>query len=142
MKKIVFYLLSVIWGLPMTLIGVFTALLLMAFGYRPKRYGWCWHFAVGTKWGGVSLGLIFITDDSSSASTRNHEHGHTFQNCLWGPLFPFVIAIPSVTRYWIRELQLRQGKMLKPYNSIWFESQASKWGDAFIYSLENQDNCK
>lgn len=59
-----------------------------------------------------------------------------------GPLFPFVIALPSVTRYWIREFQLRQGKMLKPYNSIWFESQASKWGDAFIYSLGNQDNCK
>lgn len=53
-----------------------------------------------------------------------------------------MIALPSVTRYWIREFQLRQGKMLKPYNSIWFESQASKWGDAFIYSLGNQDNCK
>ena len=28
-----------------------------------------------------------------------HEFGHTFQNCLFGPLFPLIVAIPSAIRY-------------------------------------------
>lgn len=142
MKKTIFYVLSVIWGFPMTLIGVCIALVLMIAGYRPERYGWCWHFKIGERWGGVSLGLVFITDESPSGSTCNHEHGHSLQNCLWGPLFPFVIALPSVIRYWVRELQLRRGKVLKPYTSIWFEGQASKWGDILMRSIRDSDMCK
>jgi hypothetical protein len=53
------------------------------------------------------------------------------QNLIWGPLFPFVIAIPSAIRYWYRELKYYR-KGLYPdtdYDSIWFEGQATKWGN-------------
>lgn len=142
MRKTIFYALSIVWGLPMILVGACAALVLTIFGHHPKRYGLCWHFKVGEAWGGISLGLVIITDNSPSISTCNHEHGHALQNCLWGPLFLFVIALPSVVRYWVREFQLSRGKALKPYDSIWFEGQASRWGSMFIYSLQNNDNCK
>jgi hypothetical protein len=139
MKKILFYILSFMWGQPMTLIGFIVAGALLVMGYRPKKYGWCYHFERGDGWGGINLGLVFVTDKNSSVSTKNHEHGHALQNCIWGPLFPFVIAIPSVCRCGIRMLQSKKGKQLPPYDSVWFEGQASKWGDAFISNLEGDD---
>ena len=51
------------------------------------------------------MGLMFLRDHNSSVSYINpHEFGHTFQNCLLGPLFPFMVAIPSAIRYWLREI--------------------------------------
>ena len=139
MKKVLFYILSVIWGLPMTLVGGLTALVLMIAGFKPKRYGWCYYFEIGKNWGGLELGIIFLVNKNSSRYTRNHEHGHALQNCIWGPLMPFVISIPSAIRYWVREFQQRQGKVLKPYDSIWFEGQATRWGQTFMEQYNNQE---
>ena len=139
MKKTLFYILSVIWGLPMTLAGGLTAIVLMIAGFKPKRYGWCYYFEIGKNWGGLELGIVFLVNKNSSMHTRNHEHGHALQNCLWGPLMPFVISIPSAIRYWVREFQQRQGKVLKPYDSIWFEGQATQWGQTFMEQYNNQE---
>ena len=59
--------------------------------------------------------------------------GHGIQNLYWGPLMIFVIVIPSVTRFWYREWYWKYrypktGKALPPYDSIWFEGQATKLG--------------
>lgn len=140
MKKVLFYILSVIWGLPMTLIGGLTALILMMAGFKPKKYGWCYYFEIGKNWGGLELGFIFLTNKNPSTHICNHEHGHALQNCIWGPLFPFVIAIPSAIRYWVREFQQRQGKVLKSYDAIWFEGQATQWGKAFMKQYNALDN--
>ena len=140
MKKTLFYILSFTWGLPMTLIGLIVSSVLLTVGYKPKKHGWCYYFEVGKGWGGLELGAIFLTSKNPSEHTRNHEHGHALQNCIWGPLFPFVIAIPSAVRYWTRKIQRSKGKELEPYDAIWFEWQASTWGTALINSLEvNED---
>lgn len=102
-NKLIFWLLSLTWGLPMTLIGAAAALFLRWRAYIPTRFGPCWVFVVGERWGGVNLGPIILVSKGSGSNTINHEIGHALQNCIWGPLFPFVIAIPSVIRYWIRE---------------------------------------
>lgn len=139
MNKFLFYLLSFTWGIPMTLIGLIVSLVLIIMGYKPKKYGYCWHFAVGNNWGGLELGIVFLTDKTSNVYIKDHEHGHALQNCYFGPLFPFVIAIPSAIRYWYREYLVRSGKKkwseLPDYYSIWFEKDASIRGIKFIESL-------
>lgn len=143
MNKFLFYLLSFTWGLPMTLIGLIAALILTVLGYKPTKYGCCLHFQVGNSWGGVSLGVVFITDKTTSDHTKNHEHGHSIQGCYWGPLMPFVICIPSAMRYWFRnwyrKYLIRHNKPLSgklpDYDSIWFEKQATKLGTEFITKL-------
>lgn len=75
------------------------------------------------------MGLMFVRDQKSTQEYLDtHEFGHTFQNCLLGPLFPFVVAIPSATRYWIQEFRSRAGKQNPPYDGVWFEDAASQCG--------------
>lgn len=135
-NKFLFYLLSFTWGLPMTLLGCIVAMVLLVVGHKPKKYGYCWYFEVGESWGGLELGAIFLVGKYTSEHTKKHEHGHGIQNCWFGFLMPFVICIPSATRYWYREYLLRSGKRkyseLPDYDSIWFEGQASKLGYKFI----------
>ncbi len=134
-NKTKFYALSFTWGIIMTFVGAVAALFLVVTGHKPKKHGWCYHFEVGKNWGGVNLGIVMITSANPSEHTKNHEHGHALQNCIWGPLMPFAIALPSAVRYHIRNFQQKQGKKLKSYDSVWFEMQASIWGDKFMNSF-------
>lgn len=129
MKKHTFYLLSFTWGLPLTLIGLVVALVLLCLGKKPKKWGWCYCFEIGRYWGGLELGIIFITDKDSSDHTRNHEHGHAIQNCRYGFLMPFIVCIPSAIRYWYREIS---GNTKTPYDAIWFEGEATRLGTDLI----------
>lgn len=45
------------------------------------------------------MGLMFVRDQKSIESVNAHEFGHTFQNCLLGPLMLFVVSLPSAIRY-------------------------------------------
>lgn len=139
MNKKLFYILSVIWGFPITLIGLCVALVLKIKGYKAQKHGWCYYYECGRNWGGVNFGLVFLTSDNPSEHTKNHEHGHALQNCIWGPLMPFVIAIPSAIRYWYRRLK-KDKKELPAYDAVWFEGQASKWGDTFMKQLKENSN--
>jgi hypothetical protein len=133
-NKVLYYILAFTWGLPMTLIGLFVALVLICLRYRANTYGGCLHFSVGKKWGGVSLGIVIITDDNTPKRTMNHEFGHSLQNCCYGFLMPFIVCIPSVIRYWYRELRYHRRNIIPPtaYDDIWFEGQATRWGDEMI----------
>lgn len=133
MNKLKFYILSFAWGLPMTLIGCIVAMVLKTCGYEPTRYGYCWHFEVGERWGGVNLGVVFITSKNPSVHTKNHEHGHAIQNCYFGFMMPFVVSIPSAIRYWHR--MFTPNKQHTPYDSVWFEAQATKLGDQLMKNL-------
>ena len=137
MKKKLFYILSFTWGLPMTLIGLISACVLFCIGYRPTRYGYCIHFTVGKNWGGLNLGIFIFTDEKTSEVTKAHEHGHALQNCLYGFLMPFIVAIPSAIRYWHREMKYYAKGKNPPteYDSVWFEGQATKWGTNFINNI-------
>ena len=131
MTKLLFYVLNLTWGIPMNLIGALVALGLHIGGKRPTRHGLCWCYIVGRGWGGVSLGLVMIVAETSNHDdTKNHEHGHAWQNALYGVFFPFVVAIPSAIRYWYREKQ--DPLSLPPYDSIWFEKQATEWGEQYF----------
>lgn len=135
MKRTIYYFLSFTWGSIMTFIGLCAALSLYIAGYKPTKYGPCLCYVVGTGWGGVSLGPIMIMSEGNAKGdhTKNHEFGHSLQNCIWGPLFPFVIAIPSATRYWAREFRRNKGTPpTTDYDAIWFEGQATEWGNKYF----------
>lgn len=134
-----FWLISLTWGSIMTAIGLIVAIVLLITGHRPYRIGPNIYFKVGKGWGGVELGPIFITDNTPGRHTICHECGHGIQNCIWGPLMPFVVSIPSAARYWYREFLYRYNKAkyrtLPKYDAIWFEGQATRWGERIYGSL-------
>ena len=139
MRKTLYYFLSCTWGILMTFCGAVAAAALCVCGYKPTKYGPCWVFIVGDGWGGVSLGPVMIMSEinAKGTHTRPHEFGHSLQNCLWGPLFLFVIAIPSVTRLMYREHQTKKGTPpTTNYDDIWFEGQATEWGNKCISHFE------
>ncbi len=47
---------------------------------------------------------------------------------------PFVVGIPSMIRYWYRELKYNRKGKVPPtsYDSIWFEGQATRIGVNYI----------
>lgn len=128
--KWLYYTIQFTWGLPMNIIG------LCVFGFlrivkkiKPKKFYNCWYMPVGNSWGGLELGTFFLIDKNESLHTKYHEAGHGLQNILWGPLFFFVIFIPSAIRYWYRNIRINMGlKNETDYDSIWFEGQATTWG--------------
>lgn len=137
LNKTLYYLLSLTWGLPLTVVGGIVSAILLILGFKPKRFGWCWCFEIGENWGGIELGLAFITNKNAPHRLKAHEFGHGIQNCYFGPLMIPVICIPSVIRYWFRELQYKLGKTNLPdYDAIWFEGQATKLGLKYIDKIE------
>lgn len=136
----VFYLLSFTWGLPMTLIGLFVALFMLITGHKPTRFGWVWAFELPNVNYGLSVGTFMICpkeDTQSNFELKAHEHGHALQNIYFGPLFIFLIAIPSAIRFWYREWIYRKYGYehyceLPDYDSIWFEGSATLSGINFL----------
>lgn len=124
-----FYLLSFTWGILTTLPGCIVALLLMLFGKRPKKWGYDYYFELGSGHSGASMGIFFFTGKNPPVSLKNHELGHSLQNCRFGPLMPLLVNLPSTLRFWYRKLTKR---CKTPYDSVWFEGQATRLGNELI----------
>jgi len=128
-NKYLFYFLTFTWGLPLTLAGLLVSLVLLAAGLRPKRWKWAWYFELGSDWGGVNLGPCFIVDRESTPFLRDHEFGHSVQNCMYGPFMIFIVSLPSAARWWWFRWYERFGQ--KPpvgYYDAWFERSANEIG--------------
>ena len=151
---IMFWVVSLTWGIIMTSIGlVITGVLNLArfcgkiVGYDLKIKthinGCSLITEVGGNWGGLELGAVALCGNYSKTSpdwfehTRRHEFGHAVQHLIFGPFFIFVVAIPSACRYWYQIIRSKKGLPNKDYYSIWFEFQASSWGYATINYIEN-----
>lgn len=117
------------WGILQTLVGfVFFC-----------KYGKCKHVLykgsiltyVPDDFGGVSLGLfIFVNKERSeewTQATRAHEYGHTFQSLLLGPLYLFVIGLPSAV--WCNNEKFR--KKRKEENISYYEFYTESWANFF-----------
>ena len=46
---------------------------------------------------GISLGKYIIISERASLQTLNHEYGHCLQSEQLGPLYLFVVGLPSIT---------------------------------------------
>ncbi|EOZ2853465.1 hypothetical protein ACQQ4G_003151 [Listeria monocytogenes] len=134
MKKVLFWVASFTWGLPLTLFGSLVAIILLIAGYKPKRFHWFIYFEVGEDWGGFEGGMFIITCKNPHKTLLQHEAGHGIQNIMFGFLMPFIVSIPSAIRYWYRTISY-DNKGLKPktdYYDIWFEKQANELGQKYF----------
>jgi len=137
-NKWVFYILSFTWGLPTVVIGAIIALFVRLAGHKPKRYGWEWCFEIPNLGWGLELGLFFIAP-TGHESVHMHEHGHGIQNIYLGIFDPLVVSVPSVVRFWYREIREKFGKPCKTkYDDAWFEKSATESGKAFIKRLKDE----
>lgn len=128
MKKILFYLLTFTYCLLQTLIGVFVYL----FNIKKKHYKF--HGSIITEWnseGSVSFGLfIFVNKYDHTEKLRKHEYGHTIQSLILGPLWIFVIGLPSLI--WCSCFEKYRRKNNVDYYSFYTESWANKLSDKYL----------
>ncbi len=133
LKRIIFYVLSFTWGALTSVPGLMVILVSLPFkkvySYHGRLYA-VW----GEDWGGLGLGCFFICSEGSSEHLKAHESGHGLQNILMGPFFLLLVGIPSIIRYWYRELRYyKRGELPSTaYDNIWFEEQATKWGNKLV----------
>lgn len=124
-----YYLIQFTWGLPLNILGLIAYIILvegMKFSWYQYRKMIC--IVVPWNFGGVNLGCICIHGERNG-NLVYHEYGHSIQNLYWGWLMPFVIAIPSMIRYWYREFLYAINKAPQTkYDDIWFEGQATDLG--------------
>lgn len=136
MKKFLFYLLQFTWGLPQNLVGLI-AFLVMRKTCRHERFhnAFVTYVQTDKPFGGVSLGIfIFVNADRTGEwlhDTRIHEYGHTIQSIVLGPIWPFVIALPSVI--WCNFPPLCRYRKEKDisYYALYCEGWANLWGSRF-----------
>lgn len=84
---------------------------------------------------------MFLRDHKSLDSAINaHEFGHSIQNTLLGPLYIFIVMIPSAIRYWIRTLKPKS--VYTAYDDIWFEDSATQCGKYAIKYINQKKNLK
>ena len=126
------------WGNMQTVAGL---VLYLIYINSPHTY---YRGVVKTAWphnSGISLGFFIFTPCEETAGNKEermkycnevtvHEYGHTFQALLLGPLYVFVIGIPSLL--WGRIpffINLRKKKNIL-YTWLYCEKWASDWGEA------------
>lgn len=95
-NQLMYTLIQFTWGILQNLVGLVMFLVCKMLGYKSKKY----KNAIVTKWnnkyGSVSLGMfLFVTDDEDEELVA-HEYGHSLQSLFFGPLFLFVIGLPSI----------------------------------------------
>lgn len=125
--RVLYWIGQCTWGLLMNIIGLITALFMLIIGKTSYRIGHSFMFYFGKGWGGVTLGAVIIVCEDCSPSTISHEYGHTIQNLIFGP-FELFIGIASAIRYWYRKFT----HPITPYDSIWFEGQATRLGKKYL----------
>ncbi len=140
--RVLYYFLMCTWALPLVLFGLVCSLALFIakiFGANItfKRCGWVYQIRVGRDyWGGFECGLCYIRDQKSVESLDEHEFGHSIaQMSLFGVFSIFLVAIPSVVRFWYRYFKYERKGIICPknYSAIWFEDSADCCGK---YAME------
>lgn len=141
-----YWILQLTWGGLTTWIGLIVALVLAFFPKSKRTFhinGFGLIIEIGGNWGGLSLGPIALCGNYSKDSkawyehTRRHEFGHSIQNMFMGPFFIFLVALPSVIRYWYFQWCDAHNKQTAEYDSIWFEGTATSWGTTIMEAIEN-----
>lgn len=96
MKKVLQFIVNVllyIWQLPQNLVGLFVRLIYK--GERKIQVGSITVYYLKSFPGGISLGNTIMVG-TKDTYTAKHEHGHQIQSKWLGPLYLFVIGIPSI----------------------------------------------
>lgn len=135
MFKILKLVLLAIWQLPQNLIGVimipFIGKLTLL---SSDGYNWCFK-GTGMK-GGISLGMFSFVSKNSATMPEviAHEHkGHARQSLLLGPLYLFVIGIPSILHTFHRNCPC--------YYHFYTERWANNLAGLEVYTRQSTGKC-
>lgn len=128
MKRAMFYLTNLTWGLLLNLAGCLAAAILVGNEHDDLHlYRGCVCIEVGEGWGGLNLGLFIFCQHGAPERLKNHEFGHAIQNCIFGP-FMIPLVLKSACRYHLHNWKGRRGLPVPAYESWWFEAMATKIG--------------
>ncbi len=133
-NHIIYTLLQLTWAIPQNILGL---LILLGLTIKnPKRNHFYYHGAIVTEWKftfscGCGMFIFYGHKDAKDAKeVLVHEYGHTLQSIVLGPLFMFIIAIPSMTWAFVPcFIKMRKEKNIK-YVDFYPESWANSWGEA------------
>lgn len=139
-NTVLYYILNFTWGIILTSLGYLLMLILLPFG-KVKKFNYCLYLELNGKTGwGFAMGTVFFVGNGASDRMKQHEFGHTVQNAIYGPLQIFLVALPSIIRFWYRQyLYFRKRFPKSVYDSIWFENTASYIGSYYAYTPNLKD---
>lgn len=95
-----------------------------------ERYESAIVYWISQEWG-ISLGwYIFLNPNLHNKTTVKHEYGHSIQSQRLGPLYLFVVGLPSITMNTLSMILYRAGKpaFARNYYNRWPESWADTLG--------------
>ncbi len=111
--------LKTIWCLPQLVIGYIVKLIFKA--KKDERGLYIWNLGYG-----LSLDKFIFVHKNASENTIKHEQGHTKQSRMLGPLYLFVVGIPSAI--WCHCFEGYRQKHNKSYYDFYCEKWADKLG--------------
>lgn len=119
MNKIKDFLLY-LWQLPQHIVGL--VILLFITGEAKHKFNGINYYFYDPFPGGISLGNYMIIGETWS-QTIKHEYGHSIQSRMLGPLYLFVIGIPSLIWAWL------YGPIIKPTKNGYYRFYTESWAD-------------
>ena len=125
-NQLMYVLLQFTWGILQNLAGLVMFLACKMLGCKSKKY----KNAVVTKWnnkyGSVSLGMFWFVTDDEDETLVAHEYGHSLQSLFLGPLFFFVIGIPSICWAAFGD------NYRKKHNKTYYEFYTESWSNELV----------
>lgn len=128
MKKYIFWFVQCTWGILQTLLGL---ILLIIMSNKIVMHEYYKNASASSMLkskftGAISLGAFIICFQSPTEEMYAHEFGHCVQSMILGPLYLFVIGIPSII--WASCFDKYRLKHNKSYYSFYTEKWANKLG--------------
>ena len=113
-----------IWQLPQNIIGLvvrtFFSISLIRRAGSVRIYSW--RFSSG-----VSLGAFCFVCERAPERVIAHEYGHTRQSVMLGPLYLFVIGLPSLVWAFLYGRGIIRGDYYRFYTERWAERLGSSF---------------
>ena len=130
-----YYFLQLTWGIIQNILGflIYGFLLIK----NPRRKKGNFFGAKVLSWSlkeSASIGMfIFLEDRNDDYLTPIvvHEYGHTIQSCILGPLYLFVVGIPSFLWAHNKKLIKSRQKGIYKYSSFYTEKWANYLGKKY-----------
>ena len=128
MRRFLFTLVQLTWGLPQTLAGFIMYLYWHHRGAVSRVY----HGAIVTEWttgGGISLGLFVFVSGKARPGVTVHEYGHCVQSLMLGPLYLIAMGVPSYLWANLPALRKMRRETGRSYYSVYPENWANRLGE-------------
>ena len=109
-----------IWQFPQHVVGLL--ILLFIKGEAKHKFDGITYYFYDPFPGGISLGNYMILG-SQFSQTIKHEYGHALQSKMLGPLYLFVIGIPSIIWAGL------YGSIIRETHNGYYKFYTERWAD-------------